>query len=146
MPLYHDIKHLSFQQFLEDPDWEGLNNNPQARMLNLTQTFGDDAVDPSIGWAPGSTFRNPYLVKQFLRGQFRFIGVTEHMPESFKMLGRLFHWPIPTTIPHENKIPRRIQREQLSSDVIALIRYRCSLDMKLYEYALQMFQERMGSR
>ncbi|WP_088547249.1 sulfotransferase family 2 domain-containing protein [Paenibacillus aquistagni] len=146
MPLHDEVNQITFQQFLMHPDWKELNNNPQCRYLGLTQTFGESVSDPSNWWSPGSTFRNTYLVKQFLREQYRFIGITEYMDVSIKELARMFKWAAPADIPHENRAHKRYSRSQLSPETHSLIRERCSLDLKLYEYALQLFYERYHVR
>lgn len=73
--------------------------------------------------------------------RYKLIGLTERMQESLDMLSFTFGWP-PINDVAVNQTPKVLERENVAPWALEKIRELNSLDIELYEYALQLFERR----
>jgi hypothetical protein len=71
--------------------------------------------------------------------QFAFVGITERMDESVRVLAKILDLKEASEIPILNKSPERLQPESLSRQTIREIRKRTILDQELYSHAQNIF-------
>lgn len=75
--------------------------------------------------------------------RFAFVGLTERMEESLRLLAFTFGWKEFDSVPHLNTAPRRLSAEELSGETLAAIRELTRLDAELYTHAKELFTERL---
>jgi len=73
--------------------------------------------------------------------EFAFIGLTERMQPSLNLLSYSFGW-LPRESITLNDTPHRVSRSNLPPDIVELIAEMNRLDLELYRYASQLFEER----
>jgi hypothetical protein len=73
--------------------------------------------------------------------EFAFIGLTERMQPSLNLLSYSFGW-LPRESIRLNDTPHRVSRSDLPPDIVELIAEMNRLDLELYRYASQLFEER----
>jgi hypothetical protein len=78
--------------------------------------------------------------KENLR-KFAFVGLTERMQQSLNLLSYSFGW-LPRESITLNETPHRVKRSDLPADIVELIAEMNRLDLELYRYASQLFEER----
>lgn len=72
-----------------------------------------------------------------------FVGVQERFDESVNMLAYLNNWELPETIPYANKTKNnKKKKEELSDDALELIIKLNQDDIELYDYGLQLYNEK----
>lgn len=75
--------------------------------------------------------------------ELTFVGITEHYAESIKLLCKTFGWPIPGNIPVLNK--SNDLESRISEESRRKIMEMNELDLSLYESAIALFIQRLGS-
>jgi hypothetical protein len=73
--------------------------------------------------------------------EFAFVGLTERMQQSLNLLSYSFGW-LPRDSITLNDTPHRVSRSDLPPDIVGLIAEMNRLDLELYRYASQLFEER----
>ncbi len=73
--------------------------------------------------------------------EFAFVGLTERMQQSLNLLSYSFGW-LPRESITLNDTPHRVNRSDLPPDIVELIAEMNRLDLELYRYASQVFEER----
>lgn len=83
------------------------------------------------------------LAKERLQQEISYFGLTERYRESVNLLTYTFGWdPVPE-YGKENVTPNKLRREQLSAETIRAIEDANQLDIELYKFASELFNERI---
>jgi hypothetical protein len=80
--------------------------------------------------------------KRNLREYFAVVGLVERFDETLMLLKKTFGWGVPFYV-RANVTPNRPSKASLSQDVLAAIEKYNDLDIELYEYARQLFQQQI---
>jgi hypothetical protein len=80
------------------------------------------------------------LAKANLRNHFVAVGISERFDESLKLFGKVLGWPSIYYV-KANVGWNRNRKEEISSDTLRCIEKYNELDIELYRYARQMFEE-----
>ena len=73
---------------------------------------------------------------------FDFVGICEQFAGSAQILCQELGWPVPTTIPHENRTSSEDGIGSIDRQTMDVLRERNRLDLELYACALALFQAR----
>ncbi|MDG2223122.1 MAG: sulfotransferase family 2 domain-containing protein [Rubripirellula sp.] len=84
------------------------------------------------------------LAKQNLDQDFAVVGLTERFDETVELLRIHLNWPRKGYMPW-NVAPKKQAELEISSETWALLQERNSLDVSLYEYAVQRFDRQIAS-
>lgn len=71
-----------------------------------------------------------------------FVGITEYMADSLDLLCLDCHWPPVERIPRDNFTARRPMMEDIDGDIVQRLREISSLDMELYAYGLNLYDQK----
>lgn len=128
----HDIvKSMSLEQFVRaDVDTALDIHNWQTRII--TSTMNPDKT-PDIG-----------VAKKRLERDFAFVGFTERYNESMALLSYTFGWPQINEYETLNITPNRMSREDIPPDVVEHLLEINQIDLELYAFAEQLFEDRMA--
>lgn len=85
------------------------------------------------------------LAKDNLQKQFAMVGLTERFDESLFLFQKVLGWPKIKHYVSHNITPHRPRKDQIPSEVIELILHKNQLDCQLYEFAKELFEERIAS-
>ena len=135
--LHNDVvsKSMSLKDFVCSGMTPELDNG-QTRRLS--------GVGHSIGFGQCST---ELLVsaKRNLREQFAVVGLAERFDETLILLKRALGWRVPLYV-KENVTRNRPPREEISDDILAVMEKYNKLDIELYRYAQNIFEEQIGEK
>jgi hypothetical protein len=70
-----------------------------------------------------------------------FVGVSDRFEESIRLLCRMCDWPLPDTVPHENRTPVRPAKEEVSPKARAALEELTTLDADLYRLGTDLFAD-----
>jgi hypothetical protein len=79
------------------------------------------------------------LAKQHLQERFLAVGLVERFDESMLMFKRRLHWRMPYYVP--KNVIARTSMEEPTAEAIEVIESRNALDLELYRYACDLFEE-----
>lgn len=99
---------------------------------NMTQYLAGGSVD--LGRA-----------KENLQKHFSVIGLTERFAESVYLLKSTFGWTQIDSLWKSNVTPNRPHQEEISPEVIEIIKAQNELDLELYTFAKTLFEERIAA-
>lgn len=142
-PNQGDFETVTSQRMsLKDFVSSGINrmvNNGQTRIL-----CGEPKLDADIafGQCPAEMLE---LTKRNLREHFAIVGLLERFDESLILLKRTFGWKLPLYYLH-NITRDRLSKKAVSKDALSTIEKYNGLDIELYRYAKQMFEELISSQ
>ena len=74
-----------------------------------------------------------------LRAHFSFVGLTEEFDASISLLGRIFGWSVPFYV-KRNVTARKPRSSSVDVETRSLLRDANAFDLKLYEYARNLFE------
>jgi ubiquinone/menaquinone biosynthesis C-methylase UbiE len=131
--LYPIISKLTFREYVfsEDLNIKIDILNSQTRVIT---NMLDILVQPDLE-----------LAKQRLRDEFAWVGLTERYDDSLKLLSYTFDWPPITDYKKHNVTKNPIKRDEIAPDIIQRIRELNQLDLQLYDYALELFDQRWAA-
>ncbi len=134
--LHEDVKAMSFEEFVASCDLVELHNGQTMRLAGLLKKrhIGDAAVaEEALEGA-----------KTMLRDGVSFFGLTERYAETLLMAQRLLSW---RDIFHErrNISARRTDLAAIEPALIEEVRRLNQLDLELYDWAHDLFEQRCGS-
>jgi len=136
-PLHEQVEKggLSIAEFVSSGIAVGMNNG-QCRFLNGDlDEYGFDACGASL-------IEN---VKKHIEEHFIWLGVTERFDESIVLLSMLMGWKKRPHYIRENISKTRKSRAEISAEDIEVIKRYNELDIKLYEYANELLDEKISS-
>lgn len=130
------IAAMSVEEFAQsdDPSVIFLRDNIQSRLLSpLEGEWGIDCIGKeSIEHAKAR-------LEEML-----FVGIVERMTSSVAMLSDLIGLPFPGSVPRLNPTTRRQRMEEVDPEVIETLTRKNQVDMELYRFADDLFQERFA--
>jgi hypothetical protein len=152
---YDVIKSQSLLEFVRDPQAQ-LYANLQTRYIGLDTNFFElaasfdntlyqrfDLQQPADPHSPNG-YLDPTLLEraQERMSKFAFVGIAERFDESLELLSATFGWVPPVASKVINFGTNRPHEDEVSQEVIDVIRENNKLDIALYEMGKQMFVER----
>lgn len=129
----------------ELPLAEFLKAEPHAARVNLgnvqTGMFSQDRMYHLPPWrAP--TRADLAAAKRNLE-RTAFVGLTDRLGESLRLLCRMCDWPAPDAVPHENRTPARPALAALDPATRAALEELTALDAELYRLGTELFADRL---
>ncbi|MBU8879974.1 sulfotransferase family protein [Bacillus sp. FJAT-29790] len=125
--MYRKAKNLSIKQFMESDRFKIQTVNMQTRQV-------------SGGGVPDLD-----LAKENLKNYFSVVGITEMYNESLFLMSQELGWSkLDSFYKKDNVTPNRLTKDQLSEDVINIIKKNNELDMELYNFAKQALKEKIN--
>jgi hypothetical protein len=129
---------LSLEEFVaSDEYWYGIphTNNLQTRMLS--------GVGNTV--PPGNCTANMLdAAKQNVDTDFAVVGLLERFDETLLLFRRELDWGLPIYV-RRNSTSNRPAKSDLPSSTVDLIRDRNALDLELYDYCREQFEERVSA-
>lgn len=126
--MYQKAKNLNIKQFLEKDVF-----NIQTKNLQTRQVSGGGSPDLQ-------------LAKENLKTYFSVVGITEMYNESLFIMSQELGWDnLNINYKKKHVNPNRLTKDQLSEDVIDLIKKNNQLDMELYQFAKQALEEKINN-
>jgi len=87
------------------------------------------------------------IAKANLREYFSLVGISERFDESLILLKRVLGWRTKDILyVRQNVIRDRPSKGSIDSDILKVIEQHNELDIQLYEFAKQMFEERISQQ
>ena len=130
--IHERIAHLSFEKFLLEPDLFSAIANMGARLL--------------CGFEPDQFVTPPQLaIAKERLASFDFIGLTEEFEKSILVFSHIFNLPGFKYLHHENISPNKSARSQIESRILDRIVEINQIDIELYEFGKQLFDEQVQS-
>lgn len=126
---YEKVQQLPLDEFVANEFRAQHLDDRQTRLLSGVHTDGPCTPDMLE------------QAKHNLAAHFSMIGLTERFDEAVIMARRQFNWPRPFY--YKRLVSNRPQVEQLPESVLAVLRDYNQFDLQLYEYACQLFDERV---
>lgn len=118
--------------------------SPELSNLQVRLVAGyDEKIDTAGEGINEATLE---LAKQRLTNDFTAFGITERFDESLALFAKTLHWSLtPDKLSSRtvNEDPKRGQRTEVTPQVLEDIRRHNDLDIRLYEYASRLFDERI---
>jgi hypothetical protein len=121
-----------------------LIHNQISTELDNGQTRNVSGIGHTIGFGECS----PEILasaKQHLRERFSVVGLTDRFDETLLLLKRAFGWRMPLYV-RVNITRNRPRQEEVSPETLELVRKHNALDMELYLYAQQLFEEQISQQ
>ena len=155
-----------YYYLLSRPDYTSLHNELTAKNVKNLEGYIREGIWHAWNYQTGSisgfskgsvlpygplplTLKDLEAAKTNLREHFLFFGLSERFDESMVLLKRTFGWGIKDILYlRENVGQKRPPKKDISRDAIKLIEDNNKLDLELYAFARQMFEEaisRQGS-
>jgi hypothetical protein len=72
-----------------------------------------------------------------------FVGLTERLGESLRLLCRMCGWPEPDDVPHVNRTPTRPAAAAIEPEARAILEQWTALDAELYQFARELYADRL---
>lgn len=139
-----DFEAVSLDEFVFDSQMVHQPNyqNYQSRLIGSSFDFEEDD-DPQLFLKAIDTEppANLDLARKRL-SQLTFLGLTERFQDSLFLLAYTFGWPPHLNPPRLNTAPTRLQQDQVAPKTLDKIREYNQLDIELYAYAQQLFEDR----
>ncbi|MUT64593.1 sulfotransferase family 2 domain-containing protein [Paenibacillus sp. NEAU-GSW1] len=133
--MYHNVNHplyyapyLCIDEFIHNPLFDNEYVNLQTRFIS----GNIDTLAPDLK-----------LAKKILARKMSLVGITEMYAESQFLLADGMGWPL-QRYPTLNVTTNRLKQNQISSATLQLIREKNSIDIALYQYALEQMHKKLG--
>jgi hypothetical protein len=81
--------------------------------------------------------------QEHVREHFSAVGLTERFEESLVLFARVLRWPLDMYFESQLVSPRRVQRSELSAEVLEVLTERNGLDIALYDWASARFEDQI---
>jgi cell division protein FtsB len=134
-PVTSQAKLLSFPDFVR-------RFAKSPTIINNTYTHHFAAMGRDYPGEPD----NPELLLAVAKhnlAAFNFVGICEQFGETIRLLCADIGWQHPESIPHENRSVRAQSKENIDRETLNILHENNQLDLKLYEFAEEMFAERL---
>jgi hypothetical protein len=128
-PMHEFIKKKSLSEVVVSPN--NKFNNGQVRMIAGIHFKPEKPTGESLETA-----------KNNLRQYFSVVGLTEKFDETLILLKRELGWDWPFYT-RQNVTGKKVARENIPASTIEIIKEHNQLDIELYEYARQLFNEKI---
>lgn len=129
-PLHKVVSPMSLEEFVS----KTIDNQP-TRLL-----AGQTMADVAFGQCSSEMLET---AKTNLREHFSVIGLTERFDETLILLKRYLGWKEITVYSHQNMTVARPPKSAIPKSAIRLIEEHSQLDIALYQYAKELYEERM---
>jgi hypothetical protein len=158
-PLFLKATAMTLDRFVNDPDAIAFIRNQQTfhlvwwdRIWNselLSRLAGEGIPDLlRIRRAADEQFSS--LSEEILLGEararlsrFAFVGLTDRLELSMRLLSQIFGWPRPEILPRINVAPNRTKRAAVSLDTLGRIEELTRVDARLYAGTAGAFERRL---
>jgi hypothetical protein len=134
-PLTSQAKILSFPEFVrrfaKSPSI--INNAYTHHFAAMGRDYPGEPADAELLFA----------VAKHNLGAFNFVGICEQFDDTVRLLCAEVGWRLPESIPHENRSVRVQSKDAIDPETLAVLQENNQLDLRLYEYAKQLFAERL---
>ncbi len=139
-PLYDQVagKKLSLADYVTQYN----HPNGQTRKISGLTFAGNSGIPQTVEIDAGNMLE---IAKKNMDNHFSVVGLTERFDESVILLKRELGWDFPFYT-RQNVTADKIDREKIPASTIQLIKERNQLDVELYEYAEQRFNEKIRRR
>ncbi|VAW36377.1 hypothetical protein MNBD_GAMMA01-809 [hydrothermal vent metagenome] len=131
--LHQQIKHLSFDAFLQQDNMVELNNAQAKRFAGLLHS--------DIAIADSDLYNN---AKYTVDNCFSLIGVTEYFNQFHQLLGKICGISF-QSLPPINRSKVKIQLTDLTKKQLQMIRQNNRVDIQLYQYVKSKFLTQVNS-
>lgn len=139
-PFYDESKNMSLQDYVSSGIFSDLSNG-QTRWISGVTEVG---VLPTSRPLPTETLE---IAKRNLQEHFTVVMLTERFDESLILLKRALGWRTRNILYTKHHVGRnRPPKDEIASDTLKLIERYNELDIQLYEFAKQMFEERISQQ
>lgn len=154
--LHHKVNREcpSVDHFVRDPSIVPHIRNPQAFHFFWDSCLLDrvpsgiaaedihymEEIDARLQAMPEGERRKAALDRL---NRFAFVGLTEQLEESLRLLAFTFRWKDFDAIPRLNTAPQQLATAELSAEALTTIRELTRLDAELYAHAQQLFAQRL---
>ena len=132
-----NLKTTTLEDFIQTPG----RTNSMTKYLS-GEKFKLQLVDPSNVVNYQCSVETLELAKRNIREHFEVIGLLERFDESLMLLNKQLGWKLPIYKRH-NVSKSRSYKEEVCKETIRLIECCNQFDMQLYEYAKEIFEERI---
>lgn len=139
-PWFHDARYMCLKDYVRYGKSPDLRNG-QTKLLS----------GEIEGWWGAETDAVQYsttmleTAKNNLKDYFAVVGLSERFDETLILLRRIFDWKMPFYVPH-NLAKNRPLRKDISKDIMDAIEKCNELDIELYRYAKEMFEDRIRNQ
>ncbi len=144
--LYKDCISMSLEDFVSSKITTEIDNS-QTRILAGVADVAPILIPLKKEQAkiPFGECTNEILEKAKKNlNSFAVVGLTERFDESLILLKRILGWEHPPLYLKQNVSPTRLPKEDLPGEVLALIEKYNELDIELYRYATNLFEEKIN--
>lgn len=125
---YNQVKAMGLKEFI---NWDSRDrwiiDNHQTRLITGTNLISQT---PDLNEA-----------KRIIRDRFKFVGLLERFTDSIQLLSYIFGWQFAEENRKVNITSTRPKKTELASQIIDDIKAINQLDIELYNYAAQLFEE-----
>lgn len=132
---------------LNRPSLRGLLSFSPKNKSPLDHSLWPESLDKVTGMSLG---RWPMPDDELLEtakkrlSEFAFVGLTERFQDSMYLLSYTFGWPAITRYEKRRVAQHRLQRKDIPGDIVKAIVEHNQLDIKLHQYAQQLFEKRFS--
>ena len=140
-PIHDDIvaHNLSLMEYVCSPKYYRRVVNRQTRLVIGALGRFPMSYDDAKALSAEALLQ---LAKERIE-QFVFIGITERLEESIKLLYYTFGWKLDDEIPSLNVSPLPTSLDSISQEALQAIEERTQLDAELYRFATELFKDRL---
>jgi hypothetical protein len=133
-PRYDSVKNATLEEFTEKLNLGKFGKNMQTYRVAKIAQFDIDRFTPE---------EMLEIAKQSL-DQFAFVGILEKFQESLFLLSYIFGWKPIYNSRKENASKKPKTKAELSPQTLEIIQAQTQLDRVLYEYAQNIFEQRLA--
>jgi Sulfotransferase family len=133
-PRYESVKDVTLEEFAEKLTLGKFGKNMQTYRVAKVARFNLNDLSPE---------ETLELAKQSL-DQFAFIGILEKFQESLFLLSYIFGWKPILNSRKENASKKSKTKAEISPQTLEIIREQTQLDLVLYQYAEEIFEQRFA--
>ncbi|MBE9177867.1 sulfotransferase family 2 domain-containing protein [Oculatella sp. LEGE 06141] len=131
-PHYAAVKNMTLEEYTTKMTAGRVGKNIQTYYLAKTAKFDIERVPPDEAFE---------IAKESLK-KFAYVGLLERFQDSLFLLSYIFGWKPILNSRKENAAKSKTPREQLPAGTLEVIQEHSQLDIQIYEYAKEIFNER----
>ncbi|TVQ25881.1 MAG: hypothetical protein EA367_00565 [Leptolyngbya sp. DLM2.Bin15] len=140
--LHHQVKRMTLQEFSESEEFVELDNAQSRRLVGRLQRQkgqGFQGSDKALSITNSSELLHE--AKTILKGRISLFGIVEDYVRFLLMAQQLLRWR-DIYYTHQNVSKQKTDVTKVNQATLAVIRQRNQVDLALYNYAKQVFDER----
>ena len=138
--LYDRVRNMSFPDYIKDPAMFEFYANVQTRMIASDH---DIRRTSDVSNAKEQIREDSLRIAKERLSEFAFVGLTERMEDSIRLLSYTFGWKPRPRFQSLNVSPTsRLKREDIPPATLSILAKRTQLDAELYQYAQHIFEAR----